>query len=240
MKTSTALAELSGTSQASQSALPDTWIEKLFQKMEDRYGDLWATRYGSFPRSRVKQTWAEDLGDLSGEEVARGVAACRSAKFPPTLPEFRALCRPPIGFEIAFHEAVQQMSARESGKDRWTSPAIFWAAVTIGAFDLRNGSWQSLEKRWRKVLQAEIDKGEWQPIPVRAVALPAPPVTKESREAAERTLKALGVKLKECGDKAWAQRIIDRAAAGEPVAYQALKMAKEALATVDYEAKDEA
>ena len=226
------------TSQSHQ--LPDSWIEKLFQKMEDRYGDLWATRYGLFPRDRVKQTWAEDLGDLSGEEVARGVAACRTAKFPPTLPEFRSLCRPPIDFEIAYHEAVQQMSARESGKDRWTSPAIFWAAVTIGAFDLRNGSWQSLEKRWRKVLQAEIDKGEWQPIPVRAVALPAPPVTKESREAAERTLKALGVKLKECGDKAWAQRIIDRAAAGEPVAYQALKMAKEALATVDSEAKDEA
>ena len=41
----------------------------------------------------------------------------------------------------------------------------------------------------RKVLQAELDKGEWQPIPVRAVALPPPPVTKEAREAAERTHK---------------------------------------------------
>ena len=240
MKTSTALAELSGTSQASQSALPDTWTEKLFQKMEDRYGDLWATRYGSFPRSRVKQTWAEDLGDLTGEEVARGVAACRSAKFPPTLPEFRALCRPPIDFEIAFHEAIQQMSAREFGNDRWSSPAIFWAAVTIGAFDLRNGSWPSLEKRWRKVFQAELDKGEWQPVPVRAVALPAPPVTKESREAAERTLRELGGKLKETGDKAWAERIIEKIAQGKVVPYQAAKMAKEALASVDNPAEEEA
>lgn len=220
--------------------MPDSWIEKLFQRMEDRYGDLWATRYGSFPRERVKRTWAEDLGDLSGEEIARGVAACRSAKFPPTLPEFHSLCRPPIDFESAFLEAVQQMAARESGNDRWSSPAIFWAAVTIGAFDLRNGSWSSLEKRWRKVLQAELDKGEWQPVPVRAVALPAPPVTRESREAAERTLRELGGRLKNVGDKSWAERIIERIAAGEKVPYQAQKMAKEALASLDINEKEEA
>lgn len=207
MKTSTALAELSGTSQASQSALPDTWMERLFQKMEDRFGDLWANRYGAFPRARVKQTWAEDLGDLSGEEVARGVSGCKSSKFPPTLPEFRALCRPPVDFEGSFVEAQQQMAAREAGQDRWSNPAIFWAAVTIGSFDLRNGAWVVLEKRWRKVFQAELDKGEWQPVPVRAIALPPPVPTQKDRDSAARVLSS--IQIKNQGSKEWAPRRLE-------------------------------
>lgn len=187
--------------------MPDAWIEKLFNRMEDRYGDLWSNRYGAFPRSRVMRTWAEDLADLSRDELALGATACKSAKFPPTLPEFRLLCRPPIDFEAAFIEAVQQMSARETGKDRWSNPAIFWAAVTIGSFDLRNGSWATIEKRWRKVFQAELDKGEWQPVPVRAVALPAPAPTAKEREAAARVLSS--VRLKNTGSKEWAKKRIE-------------------------------
>lgn len=225
MGNSTALAELSGTSQAKPSALPESWMDRLFERMEDRYGDLWASRYGAFPRTRVMRTWAEDLADLSRDELARGVEACRSAKFPPNLPEFRALCRPPVDFEAAFVEASDQMIRRETGSDRWSSPAIFWAAVTIGSFDIRNSAWAVIEKRWRKVLQAELDKGEWQPIPERVIALPAPPVTRETREAAEKTLQAIGGKLKQAGDKDWAQKVLDRKAKGEAVNYLAEKFA---------------
>ena len=72
MGKSIAFSELSGTSQARSSALPDAWIERLFQRMEDRYGDLWANRYGAFPRDRVKRSWGEDLADLSPDEIVRG------------------------------------------------------------------------------------------------------------------------------------------------------------------------
>jgi hypothetical protein len=34
--------------------------------MEDRYGDLWAQRFGGVPKDRLMRTWAEDLADLSG------------------------------------------------------------------------------------------------------------------------------------------------------------------------------
>ena len=221
------------TSQAKRTALPDLWIERLFQRMEDRFGDLWANRYGSFPRDRVKRTWAEDLADLTPEEMARGVDASKASKFPPTLPEFRALCRPPIDFEEAFHEAVQQMHARESGDDRWSHPAVFWAAATIGSFDMRNGSWTTLEKRWKKLFKAELDKGEWQPVPERALSLPAPAPTKEDREAAERMLRSMGGQLKNVGTKTWAQKVLDRITAGEVVPHQAEKMAREALAGAD-------
>lgn len=207
--------------------MPDAWIERLFQRMEDRYGDLWSSRYGAFPRERVKRSWAEDLADLSPDEVVRGVDACRCAKFPPTLPEFRALCRPPIDFEAAFVEAVQQMAARDSGGDRWSSPAIFWSAVTIGAFDLRNCSWQTIEKRWRKVLQAELDKGEWQPVPARAIALPEPKPSARDRDAAERILSS--VQVKNVGSKEWAERLKKRHEDGEKLSALQINSYREAL-----------
>ena len=48
-----------------EQSLPDGWVEKLFQKFEDFYGAKWAAAYGSFPRDRVKRTWAEELGGFA-------------------------------------------------------------------------------------------------------------------------------------------------------------------------------
>ena len=73
--------------------LPDSWVEKLFQKFEDFYGAKWAAQYGDFPRDRVKRTWAEELGGFSGDSIAKALDAQKSTKFPPTLPEFIELCR---------------------------------------------------------------------------------------------------------------------------------------------------
>ena len=176
----------SASSMPKPSALPEHWIAKLFDRFEAFYGD----------------------------EIALGVKACRGAKFPPTLPEFRQLCRPPIDFEQAYAEAVEQMRLREDGKDRWSHPSVFWAAVTIGSFDLRNCAWKVVEARWRKVLQAELDKGEWQPIPPRAVALPPPPESKATREAIEAKVASLR-NLNPCGDREWVLRLKAREADGE-------------------------
>ena len=204
----------SASSMPKPSALPEHWIAKLFDRFEAFYGDLWVTRYGGSDLAKVRRIWGEELADLSGEEIALGVKACRGAKFPPTLPEFRQLCRPPIDFEQAYAEAVEQMRLREDGKDRWSHPSVFWAAVTIGSFDLRNCAWKVVEARWRKVLQAELDKGEWQPIPPRAVALPPPPESKATREAIEAKVASLR-NLNPCGDREWVLRLKAREADGE-------------------------
>jgi len=168
------------------------------------------------------------LADLSRDELARGMAACRESKYPPTLPEFRSLCRPPVDFEAAFVEAVQQMRLRDTGEDHWSSPAVFWAAATIGSFDLRNATWGALEKRWKKVLQAELNKGEWQPIPARALALPAPTTTEEDRKAAGRVLAA--VQIKNQGSKDWMKKLQERVVGGERLPHCAVSALKEALA----------
>ncbi len=171
--------------------LPDAWMEKIFQRMEDRYGSLWADRYGAFPRSRVMRSWAEDLADMSRDELARGVSACRDRKFPPTLPEFRELCRPALDYERAFLEAVEQMRKRETGADTWSTPAVYWAAVKVGQ-DLRAHPYAMVKGRWAAALDEAIDAVRTgkltNEIPPRHEALPTPGQCSVPPEVAKQRL----------------------------------------------------
>lgn len=228
------LTETNGSLTAERGALPDAWAERLFQRMEDRYGSLWVERYGAFPRERVKRSWAEDLGDLSRDELARGVAACRDAKFPPTLAEFRASCRPPLDYEAAFLEAVEQMRLRDEGKDKWTQGAAYWAAVRLGR-DLQTLPYVAIKGRWHAALDAaaaQVASGELPAqVPVRTVSLPAPGGTSASKERVREHLAALVASLKATKPDplAWARKILARQAAGEDVGLQAELMARKAL-----------
>ena len=163
--------------------------------MEDRYGNLWANSYGAFPRSRVMQTWSEDLSDLSKDELGRGMKACRDKPFPPTLPEFRKMCRPPIDPEAAYHEAIEQFRRRKDGNDNWSHPAIFWTAIEIGEFDLRNSNWQTMQSRWTSKLKSTLEKRDLPEIPPRREALPEPGQTTPDRERVTRHIDALKAKL---------------------------------------------
>ena len=84
---------MSATSPERLSVLPDAWIEKIFQRFEDFFGAKWAAQYGSFPRDRVKRTWAEELAGFSDKPEAIARALKNLGPFPPTLPEFKALLR---------------------------------------------------------------------------------------------------------------------------------------------------
>ncbi|WP_454737610.1 hypothetical protein [Cupriavidus necator] len=75
-------------------ALPEHWLDSLFSRMEASYGSRFADMWGGTDLRAVKRQWAIDLCDLSPEELRAGVAALRSCDWPPSLPEFRKLCRP--------------------------------------------------------------------------------------------------------------------------------------------------
>lgn len=75
--------------------MPDSWVEKLFQKFEDWYGAKWAAQYGSFPRERVKATWAEELAGFASipGAIADALTVQKADEWPPTLPKFLQVCR---------------------------------------------------------------------------------------------------------------------------------------------------
>lgn len=83
------------TSLPKQSALPESWIERIFQRMEGRYGALFHDRWKGCDLDNIKATWAEELAPYAAkpEAISHALKVLATTKFPPTLPEFIDACR---------------------------------------------------------------------------------------------------------------------------------------------------
>jgi len=87
--------------------LPDSWVERIFDRMQGLYGSLWLDRWRSgetieqnglrFDRGLLlaKATWGEELAGFADqpERISRALEGCRHRTLPPTLPEFLDLAR---------------------------------------------------------------------------------------------------------------------------------------------------
>lgn len=90
----------SATSPESRNALPEAWIDRLFDRFQSMYGRHWVDMWAPLPGNpldvmrKVKAVWAEDLAGCTGEQIRRAIDHCRAnLKFPPTSPEFVGICR---------------------------------------------------------------------------------------------------------------------------------------------------
>ncbi len=167
-------------------------IEALFGKFAALYGTRFAQMWRGTNLAEVKTEWAEALSGYKMGEVKAGLLACREKPWPPTLGEFLALCRPTPDVEKAFVEAQEQVSRREFGEDRWTSKAVYWAAVEFGFYDLRSMSWASAKNRWSRILVEKLSKeDELPPVPLPLQALPAPGKGETDTETARAHLAGL-------------------------------------------------
>jgi hypothetical protein len=107
--------------------------------------------------------------------------------------EFIRACRPALEPEVAFYTAVAGMAARHNGEQgTWPHPAIFWAAVDVGAHDLQHCPYTTMKARWERSLNEVLARGEWKPIPAIVKALPAPPATAQTRAQAEEQMRKIG------------------------------------------------
>jgi hypothetical protein len=76
--------------------LPDAWVRRLFERFAELYGaQKVAAMWGDVGTDRLVPVWAETLGKFDAATLAAAVKAMpeREAMWPPTLPEFVALCR---------------------------------------------------------------------------------------------------------------------------------------------------
>lgn len=158
---------------SSTSRLPEGWTERLLDRMAAMYGQKFTDQWRGVDPAYLKSVWSEELSGYTVDEIKQGFAACKSRQWPPTLPEFMVLCRPPIDPETAFCEAAREIARRATNQDKWSHPAIYWAAVQMGV-DLTNHPYATIKNRWSRILAAEISKGSWDPIPRRVEALVAP------------------------------------------------------------------
>lgn len=202
--------------------VPLEWVEKLFEAMTACYGVRFLDMWRGVDMDSVKAKWATELGKLTFDELRRGHAALMQRDTPPSLPQFVKLCRAPIDPETAFYEAVEGMQARERGEmGKWSSPAIYWAAQRVGAYEMRTQSFAQIGGRFKTALEAILEGDPCPPIPEPLKSLPMPGKTALSRESAERMLaeiKASGV-FRVAEDKrdplAWAKKILKRVADGD-------------------------
>lgn len=184
------------------------------------YGNKFLDLWRDLDLNKVKQAWAEDLAGFSANEIKTGLDVCRQKPWPPTLPEFMLLCRPPIDPRNDWQEACEQMRVRLLGKgeDRWSRPQVYWAAVTIGWHDLNQTTWEQIKTRWGTALKdAKSD-----PIPEYRAALPKPGQATTSREEASKQLGEISAKVGIAATKAsmagnlkWAYRLAEREASGD-------------------------
>jgi hypothetical protein len=185
---------------ASSKSLPTEWIERLFDRLAAYYGSRFADMWRGCDLAEIKRVWAAELGAFSREELARGADACRTRDWPPTLPEFLKLCRPALDYERAWLEACEQMARRESGEDRWSTPAVYWAAVRIGR-DLQALPYSAMKTRWATALdfaECDIRCGRTpNMVPAKLMELPNSGGTMVSRDEARRRLDEIKTKLGE-------------------------------------------
>lgn len=207
-------------SSTSTESLPESWVERLFERMLLDYGKKFTDQWGGASTDALIAHWGRELAGYSGAEIKRGLDSLGTREWPPTLPEFKKLCRRPIDATAAYYEAVAGVQVRAAGEyGKWSHPAIYWAAMPL-SFELREQTYSQLKARWEAAFAEQMDKGEWPEIPQPMVALPAPGKTKTSREEAARRLRELGaaavVKDSAGRDaKRWARKLLEREAAGE-------------------------
>jgi len=202
-------------------ALPESWIEKLFSRLSAMYGRKFADLWAGCNLAEVKAVWAEDLAGCSGEEIKRGLDACKTRTFPPTLPEFLMLCRKTVEYELLFMDAVKAMRTGE-----WDSKLLYWTTQKAGAFEVRSESYKRMEKVWKSAVD-QCSTENLPDIPPPREALPAPGQQSVSREEASKRVDELGSVIGRVDHKAWAKRIL-----ANPKAFQqiSVKFAQEAMA----------
>jgi hypothetical protein len=207
-------------------------IDWLFGELHGMYGNRFLDAYRSGHVANgvdtgienAKRTWAERIraNGMTRGQLRRGLAACERLRFPPTWGEFLTLCVPEVEPAAAYQEAIAGLEARGKGEmGEWSHPAVYWAAAELRT-DLMLQTYGAVRERWQAALKRQMGRGEWEPIPAPRAALPAPGQGQTTREEAARRLQELGAAgilrtASRPGDgRTWADRILARAAAGDP------------------------
>lgn len=167
-------------------SLPTPWVEKIFTRLSAQLGHKVADLYACVAPEDVKAEWGCALAGFHPAEIGRGLNACQTRVFAPTLGEFLRLCRPALDPELAWIEAVDGLAAGEGFE--WSHPAVRRAARTM-PYEIRSQSFAQCRKRWAWTLDREFEKG-WEVEPS------APKIKMATRKAPERAPEDTGKAVK--------------------------------------------
>lgn len=175
--------------------LPQRWVARIFDRLTAQLGAKVADLYAGVPAENVQAEWSEALAGFTPAEIERGVRACQTRVFAPTLGEFVRLCRPGLDPELAWFEACEGMKARELGAPgEWTHPAVYRAAGQF-AYELKTAGFAQMRRRWEWTLQREFAKGWGEDVPAPTQRIEHKPTLRQPTEAERKALAALRAKF---------------------------------------------
>lgn len=143
----------------SRGALRASHIERIWLRMAETFGHKWTSNYGTSPN----QSWIDGLADMTVDDLRNGLSNLRGWQddegWPPTLLQFRALCRP---HAAQAHAAYQPLP----------SPSSTWderqAAASLAFEGLRSGILKPAIEDRRGVLsdedRANLERLDWERI----------------------------------------------------------------------------
>lgn len=75
--------------------LPNEWIGRLFDRFRAMYGNKASIMWGEVDPTILVQTWRTELAGIAPDDIRVALESMKTAytDFPPTLPQFMALCR---------------------------------------------------------------------------------------------------------------------------------------------------
>lgn len=130
--------------------IPREWIDRLFVRLWAWYGKMIEDKWGA-DTELAKSVWQQDLAGLSMVQLKGGMERCRDGcKFPPNLPEFRALC---LG-------AGEKIDAEEHWKicvsGQYKSLAHYWTVQDYGYSELQAHPWSRARFRFPTILRENM------------------------------------------------------------------------------------
>lgn len=168
-------------------------MDRLFNRFDGMYPSKWRSSFGSEQAIKNwREAWSIAFTEhgITPNDIAAGLKACSTAfDWPPSVTEFINICKTPVDAESAYYEALQQMNIRATtGADKWSHPAVYWAAVKFGTWDLKTSVYSKAKARWGSILDECLRETE-KPVPTALIALPAPGDTTPDPEKVAELLK---------------------------------------------------
>lgn len=141
---------------------------KLWILMTEMYGHKWTSVHGE---SDGSGTWSKVLGGMSGQQIASGMQALAMSDdpWPPSAPEFRALCeagKSSLGIPDvaeAWREAVE--ASTDPATWKFSHPIVQESARLTDWYSIRTGTpkAETVQNRFNKRyadLTAKLQRGE--------------------------------------------------------------------------------
>lgn len=139
---------------------------RIIKRMKRLYGKRFDDMWKGVDAREMQEVWAEAFAGYSDAELQRGLQACLTHQWSPTLPEFLGWCRPQMTAEMAFTEAQRNLKEPDLQKRNWSSKAVYWTAEQYGFYDVKQHGWAKARQRWTAIWQSMTARKDLLEIPV--------------------------------------------------------------------------